>query len=128
MKKTAVLIAVGVTPSMLGPDMPALNEWAGKRRVSSIVPPLPAVTCSSQATFYTGEMPAKHGVVGNGWYFRDDCEVHFWRQSNKLVQSPSVWDKAREIDPAFTCANLFGWFNMYSSVDYSITPRPMYPA
>ncbi len=29
---------------------------------------------------------------------------------------------------SLTCANCFWWFNMYSSVDYSITPRPMYPA
>lgn len=128
MKKTAVLIAVGLTPSMLGPEMPFLREWSGKRRISAILPPLPAVTCSSQATFYTGKMPSEHGIVGNGWYFRDDCEVHFWRQSNKLVHARSLWDQARELDPSFTCANLFGWFNMHSSVDYSITPRPMYPA
>lgn len=30
--------------------------------------------------------------------------------------------------PTFTCAKLFWWFNMYSSADYSITPRPLYPA
>lgn len=128
MNKTAVLIVVGLTPEMLGPDMPALRDWAAKRKVSTITPPLPAVTCSSQATFLTGKMPTTHGIVGNGWYFRDDCEVHLWRQSNKLVQSPSLWDAARQIDSAFTCANLFGWFNMYSSVNYSVTPRPMYPA
>ena len=27
-----------------------------------------------------------------------------------------------------TCAKLFWWYNMYSTADYSITPRPMYPA
>ena len=128
MKKTAVLIVVGLTPELLGDNMPFLRDWAAKRKVSTITPPLPAVTCSSQATFFTGKMPSEHGIVGNGWYFREDCEVHLWRQSNKLVQAPSVWDIARQKDPSFTCANLFGWFNMYSSVDYSITPRPMYPA
>ena len=128
MKKTAVLIVVGLTPDMLGRDMPALSTWAKARRVSSIIPPLPAVTCSSQATYYTGQLPTQHGIVANGWYYRDDCEIHLWRQSNKLVQAPKIWDAARQLDPSFTCANLFGWYNMYSSVDYSITPRPMYPA
>jgi len=128
MKKTAVLVVVGLTPDLLGPDMPALREWAVKRQVSNVVPPLPAVTCSAHATYYTGKMPAEHGIVGNGWYYRDDCEVHLWRQSHKLVQAPAIWDAARQLDPTFTCANLFCWFNMYSSVDYSITPRPMYPA
>ena len=127
-KKTAVLIVVGLTPEMLGPNMPALSAWASKRRVSSVKPALPAVTCTSQATYYTAKMPAEHGIVGNGWYYRDHCEIHFWRQSNKLVQATKIWDDVRQKHPTFTCANLFGWFNMYSSVDYSITPRPMYPA
>jgi predicted AlkP superfamily pyrophosphatase or phosphodiesterase len=73
-------------------------------------------------------MPSEHGIVGNGWYFRDECEIKFWRQSNKLVQAPKLWDQARGLDPAFTCANMFWWYNMYSTVDYAVTPRPMYPA
>ena len=88
----------------------------------------PAVTCTAQSDYLTGQYPNVHGVVGNGWYFRDECEVHLWKQSNKLVQSPKIWDAARGIDPSFTCANLFWWFNMYSSADYSVTPRPMYLA
>ena len=59
---------------------------------------------------------------------RDDCEVRFWRQSNRLVLAPKIWDIARAEDPSFTCANMFWWFNMYSSADVSVTPRPMYPA
>ncbi len=88
----------------------------------------PAVTCSAQSTLLTGKLPSEHGIVGNGWYFRDLCEVWFWRQSNRLVQSKKIWELARERDPGFTCANLFWWYNMYSSADWSVTPRPMYPA
>jgi predicted AlkP superfamily pyrophosphatase or phosphodiesterase len=128
MKKTAVLNVVGLSPKMLGPRMPLLSGWASKRKVSAIRPAFPAVTCTAQATYYTGVMPAMHGIVANGWYFQDDCEIHFWRQSNKLVQAPKVWEIASQYDPRFTCANLFGWYNMYSSVNFSITPRPMYLA
>lgn len=128
MNRTVVLDVVGLTREFLDARMPRLAAWAAKRTVSTITPVLPAVTCTSQATFYTGELPHKHGIVGNGWYFRDDCEVHFWRQSNRLIQARKVWDIARQYDPNFTFANLFGWFNMYSSADISITPRPMYPA
>src|SRR5262249_31770060 len=52
----------------------------------------------------------------------------FWRQSNRLVQAPKIWDAARRVDPSFTCTNLFWWFNMYSGADVSVTPRPMYRA
>lgn len=89
---------------------------------------LPAVTCSVQATYLTGVTPRDHGIVGNGWYFRDMDEIKFWRQSNKLIQAPKIWEKAKEQNPNFTCANLFWWYNMNSSVDYLVTPRPIYRA
>ena len=127
-RPTAVLNVVGLTSEWLDGRMPFLTDWARRRRVASVQPPLPAVTCTVQATYYTGKPPSDHGIVGNGWYFRDDCEVHFWRQSNKLVGGRKIWDEARERFAGFTCANLFGWYNMYSSVDFSVTPRPMYPA
>ena len=60
---------------------------------------LPAVTCSVQSTFLTGLQPAEHGIVGNGWYFRDLGEVLLWRQHNQLVQGDKVWDAARRAQP-----------------------------
>jgi predicted AlkP superfamily pyrophosphatase or phosphodiesterase len=39
-----------------------------------------------------------------------------------------IWDVAKQCDPNFTCANMFWWFNMYSSVDIAVTPRPIYCA
>ena len=128
MRKTVVLNVVGLTPSLLGEHTPLLSRWAASGKSVPITPVLPAVTCSVQATYLTGKMPTEHGIVANGWYFRDECEIKFWRQSNKLIQAPKVWDMARLLDPSFTCANLFWWYNMYSTVDYAITPRPMYPA
>ena len=128
MHKTVVLNVVGLTPSLLGESTPALSAFAARGRQATIEAVTPAVTCTAQATYFTGVTAAEHGIVGNGWYFAEECEVRCWRQSNKLLQAPKVWDLARELDPSFTCANYFNWFNMYSSVDYSITPRPMYPA
>lgn len=76
----------------------------------------------------TGTLPREHGVVGNGWYFRDLAQVMFWRQSNRLVAGEKVWDTARRRDPSATCASMFWWFNMYGSAEWSVTPRPIYPA
>jgi predicted AlkP superfamily pyrophosphatase or phosphodiesterase len=123
-----VLNVVGLTPKLLDIGAPGLTAWASKGMTASIQAVTPAVTCSAQATYLTGTWPETHGIVANGWYFRDECEVKFWRQSNRLVQAPKLWDMARALDPSFTCANLFWWYNMYSSVDYAVTPRPMYPA
>jgi predicted AlkP superfamily pyrophosphatase or phosphodiesterase len=127
MNKTVVINVVGLSWRLLQ-YTPKLLQWAQQRQITTINPVLPAVTCTAQATYLTGTLPNEHGIVGNGWYFSSECEVKFWRQSNKLVQASKIWEIARVNNPNFSCANLFWWYNMYSSVNYSITPRPMYPA
>jgi predicted AlkP superfamily pyrophosphatase or phosphodiesterase len=131
-RKTVVLNVVGLTPALLGVATPRLKAFVDSGALATIRPVLPAVTCSVQATYLTGTFPDRHGIVGNGWYFREEHEIKFWRQSNALVQQPKVWEVARQawLEPGlnFTCANLFWWFNMYSSADIAVTPRPMYPA
>ena len=86
------------------------------------------MTCSVQSTYLTGRLPSSHGIVANGWYFRDLGEVLFWRQSNRLVQGEKLWDEARRRDAAFTVANTFWWYAMNTDADYTVTPRPLYCA
>ncbi|GAB7025535.1 nucleotide pyrophosphatase/phosphodiesterase family protein [Geotalea toluenoxydans] len=126
MKRTVVINVAGLSSSLLGPHTPRINELADS--VSRIHPVCPAVTCSMQATFLTGRLPAQHGIVGNGWYFRDLAEVFFWRQSNRLIQGEKIWQVGRTINTAFTCANSFWWYNMATDADWSVTPRPVYCA
>ncbi|HZM03977.1 MAG TPA: nucleotide pyrophosphatase/phosphodiesterase family protein [Candidatus Saccharimonadales bacterium] len=128
MNRTAVLNIVGLTGGLLGPAMPNLSRFAREGRTARVRAAFPAVTCTAQSNYLTGQTPAHHGIVANGWYNREQAEVQFWKQSNRLVEAPKIWDRLRAADPAFTCAQLFWWFNMYSTVDYSITPRPAYPA
>ena len=124
---TAVLLVVGLNRNLL--DLaPRLGAFANKGAVHSVTPVLPAVTCSVQSSMLTGLPPKEHGIVGNGWYNRDASEVQFWKQSNHLVHGEKVWEIAKRRDPTVTVANLFWWFNMYSSADYSVTPRPIYKA
>lgn len=128
MKRTVVLNVVGLTPDLIGRNTPFLEKWVKNGAMRPVRPMLPAVTCSVQATYLTGMMPDVHGIVGNGWYFREMDEIKFWRQSNRLIQAPKIWEVLKEADPGFTCANLFWWYNMNSTVDYLITPRPIYRA
>ncbi len=128
MKRTAVINVVGLTDALIGDHTPAIRDFAAKGCQLSIEPAFPAVTCTAQSNYLTGVKPNYHGIVGNGWYDRDYSEVHFWKQSNHLVSAPKLWDELKQCDSSFTCAKLFWWYNMYSTIDYSITPRPMYPA
>jgi predicted AlkP superfamily pyrophosphatase or phosphodiesterase len=127
MRRTLVLDVVGLTPALLQ-HAPALSALAKRGAQRPLAPILPAVTCSVQSTFTTGTLPREHGCVANGWYYRDTAEVALWKQSNALVSGEKIWDAAKQRDASFTCAKLFWWFNMYSSADFAVTPRPMYPA
>jgi predicted AlkP superfamily pyrophosphatase or phosphodiesterase len=128
MQRAAVINVVGLTESLLGSATPKINAFLARGKKALIEPVIPALTCSSQSTYLTGLAPSKHGIVANGWYNRELAEVQFWKQSNHLVHGPKIWDELRSLDPKFTCAKLFWWYNMYSTADFSITPRPMYPA
>jgi predicted AlkP superfamily pyrophosphatase or phosphodiesterase len=128
MHKTLVLLVVGLTRRLMGENTPQLSALATRGGLRTLDTVVPAVTCTVQSTLLTGLAPSGHGAVANGWYFRDTAEVAFWKQSNRLVEGEKVWDAGKRRDPAFTCANMFWWYNMYSTVDVSATPRPMYPA
>lgn len=128
MNKTVVIDVVGLSSNLIGEHTPFLRSYIAQRNITTIDPMLPAVTTSVQSTYLTGKWPSAHGIVGNGWYDRQECEVKFWKQSNKLVSGEKIWDKAKQSDPSFTCAQMFWWYNMYSSADYSVTPRPNYLA
>ncbi len=130
MNPTVVINVVGLSASLL-PHAPRIRALGVVRQLQ---PVLPAVTCSVQASMLTGTTPGNHdnfrghGIVGNGWYFRELGEVRFWNRSNKLVQAEQVWDTARRRDASFTCMNLFWWHNCWSSCDYVVQARPIYKA
>jgi len=128
MTRTAIINVVGLSESLLGEHTPRINAFRARGTLTRIEPAFPAVTCTAQSTYLTGLTPAQHGIVGNGWYNRELAEVQFWKQSNRIVEGTKLWETLRETNPGFTCAKLFWWYNMYSSADWSITPRPMYPA
>jgi predicted AlkP superfamily pyrophosphatase or phosphodiesterase len=127
-KPLVMINVVGLSPSHLGPDTPHLMRLAKEGFSRPLGTVLPAVTCSAQSTLLTGLLPREHGIVGNGWYFRDLAEVMFWRQSNRLVAGERVYEAGKRRDPNYTTAKLFWWYNMYAPVEWSITPRPSYPA
>ena len=123
-----ILNVVGLTYDMLGANTPHLKRLADDGFARPMGTVLPAVTCSAQSTMLTGTLPSRHGIVANGWYFRDLAEVLFWKQSNRLVHGDRIYDEGKRRDSSYTTAKMFWWYNMYANVNWSITPRPSYPA
>lgn len=123
-----VIDVVGLTRAMLGANTPNISRLAAEGFARPLGTILPAVTCPAQSTILTGLLPRDHGIVANGWYFRDLSEVWLWRQSNRLVRGERLYEVGRRRDPHYTTAKMFWWYNMYAAVDWSMTPRPSYPA
>jgi predicted AlkP superfamily pyrophosphatase or phosphodiesterase len=127
MTQLLVVDVVGLTPELLAymPRVRAVAESGFRAELGTV---LPAVTCSAQSTFLTGTEPREHGIVGNGWFFRDLGEVMFWRQHNGLVQGEKLWDVLRRHRPGYRVANICWWYAMGADVDTTVTPRPVYHA
>ncbi len=127
MNRLLVLNVAGLTPHAIA-DMPGLRSLRDEGFMARLDTVLPAVTCTVQSTFLTGEAPATHGIVGNGWYFRELGEVLLWRQHNALVGGEKLWHAARRAKPGYTVANVCWWYAMGADVDWTVTPRPIYYA
>lgn len=115
MGKVCLINVVGLTPKLLS-HAPNISVLGPSRPLKG---PVPAVTCTAQATMLTGLPPRQHGIVGNGWYFRDTAEIRFWQQSNTLVQGEKFYE-------GFETAKMFWWFNQNAPVRWSATPKPHY--
>lgn len=114
-RKLCILNVVGLTPELCqhAPNLAALGS------VQPWQAPCPAVTCTSQATLLTGRMPREHGVVGNGWFYRDTGEIRFWQQANQLIQGQKFYEGRQT-------AKMFWWFNQGAPVNWFATPKPHY--
>jgi predicted AlkP superfamily pyrophosphatase or phosphodiesterase len=125
MRRLMVINCAALSPDMVGRSAaaPNLSRLAGDGCMMELWPPLPAVTCTVQATLLTARPPAEHGIVANGFYDAALAEVRFWEQSARLVEAPPAW-AARESRPR--AAMLFWQNSIYADVDCMITPRPMH--
>jgi predicted AlkP superfamily pyrophosphatase or phosphodiesterase len=129
MQSLLVLNVVGLTPALLRhtPRLAAVGRDGFQADLGGV---LPGVTCTAQATLLTGRPARDHGIVGNGWYFRDLSEIWLWRQSNHLVgcEQEKLWHAGRRrFGDGFAVAHLFWWYAMHAAAETVVTPRPVYP-
>lgn len=107
MKPLVMLNLAGLTRRALA-HMPHLSGMAAHGWQAGLDTVLPALTCSAQTTFLTGAMPARHGVVGDGWYSRDRGQVLFWRRRDLLTRAERLGDAARRFRPGLAASGPSG--------------------
>lgn len=119
-----LLNVVGLTPEHIGEHTSCLRELATSSGAQPLNGSFPALTLSAQATMLTATPPRVHGIVGNGWLFRETGEPRLWQQSRALVMGDFFYEQAQR--EGFTVAKLFWWFNQGGTTDFSLTPKPFY--
>ncbi|MEQ8848834.1 nucleotide pyrophosphatase/phosphodiesterase family protein [Botrimarina sp.] len=117
--------------------MPRLTELAAAGDRAPLVASPPAVTWPVQANMMTGLPPSEHGVVANGYYWRDGrdgkprCElpydgVEMWTAWNSVVQRPQIWDRLREHDASLTSAVWFSLLAKGCGAEHACIPAPIH--
>jgi len=106
--------------------MPTLARLAAAGEQIELVPSFPCVTCPVQVNMTTGKMPNEHGIVGNGFYLRDERKVEMWTGWNERITAPQIWDVLREQATGVTTAVWFPLLSKGCGADYICTPAPIH--
>ncbi len=106
--------------------MPTLAGMASSGDQTNLVPSFPCVTCPVQANMTTGCLPNEHGVVANGFFWREKNEVEMWTAWNDCIQRPQIWDLLHKQDPAITSAVWFALHSKGAGADLVCTPAPIH--
>ena len=126
MPKSLILLSI---PGLREKDvavMPNLRRLMSAGEIAEFAPSFPCVTCPVQANMTTGRLPNVHGVVANGFYWRDRREVEMWTSPNECIDRPQIWDLLSHHEDTLTTAV---WLPMHATgcgADYVCTPAPIH--
>ncbi|MCH7726242.1 MAG: alkaline phosphatase family protein [Planctomycetes bacterium] len=105
---------------------PRLAALATRGTKSRLVPSFPCVTWPVQANMLTGKLPSEHGVIANGFYWRDEQKVEMWTAGNKVISAPQIWDRLHELDNELTSAVWFPMLSKRCGADFVCMPAPVH--
>ncbi len=126
MADCVVLLSI---PGLRGSDlahMPRLAALTAGGDKASLVPSFPAVTWPVQANMLTGQTAHDHGVIANGFYWRNSNKVEMWTAWNDKIEQPQIWDILHRHDPAITSAVWFPMLSKGCGADYICMPAPIH--
>jgi predicted AlkP superfamily pyrophosphatase or phosphodiesterase len=126
MPKPLILLSI---PGLREKDvavMRNLRSLTAGGEIADLTPSFPCVTCPVQANMTTGKRPSEHGVVANGFYWRDQRRVEMWTAPNDCVGQPQIWDLLSHHGRGLLSAV---WFPLHSKgceADFVCTPAPIH--
>jgi predicted AlkP superfamily pyrophosphatase or phosphodiesterase len=126
MSKSVIFLSIpGLRPSDLD-AMPKLAALMAAGDRADLTASFPCVTWPVQANMLTGQLPAKHGVIANGFYWRDQQQVEMWTAWNDKIAAPQIWDRLHQLSPKLTSAVWFPMLSKGCGADYVCMPAPIH--
>lgn len=124
--KAIVLVSV---PNLRARDvarMHHLRELVAGGEIAELTPTFPCVTCPVQANMLTGTLPREHGIVANGFFWRDKKQVEMWTSPVQCFDRPLLWQRLRESYPRRSSAIWFALHTKGADADLVCTPAPLH--
>jgi len=106
--------------------MPKLKALCAGGEIAELAPSVPAITCPVQAAMTTGALPRRHGIIGNGIFWREREQVEMWTAPNDAIERPQIWDLLSHAEGGPRSAV---WFPMHAKgceAEYVCTPAPIH--
>ena len=106
--------------------MPHVAGLASTGNRAALAPSFPCVTCPVQANMTTGKLPKHHGVIANGFYWREQRKVEMWTAWNDCISAPQIWDLLGQHDESLTSAVWFPLHSKGAEAEFICTPAPIH--
>ena len=107
-------------------QMPNLQALVASGDQAVLTPGFPCVTWPAQADMLCGCRPDEHGVVANGFYWRDSQQIEMWTAWNEKIERPQIWDVLHQRDPQLSSAVWFPMLSKGCGADYVCMPAPIH--
>jgi predicted AlkP superfamily pyrophosphatase or phosphodiesterase len=126
MTKSVIFLSIpGLRPSDLD-AMPKLTALMAAGDRAALTASFPCVTWPVQTNMLTGQLPATHGVIANGFFWRDQQQVEMWTAWNDKIAVPQIWDRLHQQSPELTSAVWFPMLSKGCGADYVCMPAPLH--
>lgn len=126
MSKHVVFVSIPGLRSSDVDKIPSLLKLREQGGLATLTPSFPCVTCPVQANLTTGVGPEQHGVVANGFFYREKGEFEMWTAWNEAIKAPQIWDVLHQHDSSITSAVWFPMLSKGAGADYICTPAPIH--
>ena len=126
MPKPLILLSIPALREKDIAGMKNLRSLTACGAIADLTPSFPCVTCPVQTNMTTGRGPSEHGVVANGFYWREKHQVEMWTAPNDCIERPQIWDLLSHHGRGLSSAV---WFPMHSKgceADFVCTPAPIH--